>query len=439
MLPRYIRNSPADGSQSPQRTLPPQLQWGCPPARSWMRTRILPILASISTSRWKWCYRAILGLSWRKRGKILWDRPARGEYGLSIREFPGPSWEGPGRPLKTSCGGTKPKPVAGRAASVAARERLTLHNSNRRLDFCFMREFQLLQHVLATARGHGDVLIPPGDDMAMVRVDGSLFLAAVDQLVEARHVNLETTPVQLVGRKAVTRCLSDVAAMAAQPVASLAAVTFSPNQSEDWATQLFDAINETADLYGCPLIGGDIAVHRQEQSPMVIAVSVLARPGSTPPVQRSGARVGDVVYVTGRLGGSVDDRGLGRHLTFEPRIPEAIELAQYLGARLHAMIDISDGLGRDASHIAQSSGVRVEIDAEAVPAYAGLDWRRAMSDGEDYELCFAAAGEVPDRIADLEITAVGRIVPHDDPQDSTVVVRNGAESFDGSQLGWEHR
>ncbi len=328
---------------------------------------------------------------------------------------------------------------AGRAASVAVGERLMLHNSNRRLDFCFMREFQLLRHVLATARGNGDVLIPPGDDMAMVRVNGSLFLAAVDQLVEARHVNLETTPVQLVGRKAVTRCLSDVAAMAAQPVASLAAVTFSPNQTEDWATQLFDALNETADLYGCPLIGGDIAVHRQEQSPMVIAVSVLARPGPTPPVQRSGARVGDVVYVTGRLGGSVDDRGLGRHLTFEPRIPEAIELAQYLGARLHAMIDISDGLGRDASHIAQSSGVRVEIDAEAVPAHAGLDWRRAMSDGEDYELCFTAAGEVPDRIADLEITAVGRIVPHDDPQDSPVVVRNGAESFDGSQLGWEHR
>ncbi len=314
-----------------------------------------------------------------------------------------------------------------------------LYNSNRRLDFCFMREFQLLQHVLATARGNSDVLIPPGDDMAMVRVDGSLFLAAVDQLVEERHVNLQMTPVQLVGRKAVTRCLSDVAAMAAQPVASLAAVTLSPNQTENWATQLFDAINETADLYGCPLIGGDIAVHRQEKSPMVIAVSVLARPGPTPPVQRSGARVGDVVYVTGRLGGSVDDRGLGRHLTFEPRIPEAIELAQYLGARLHAMIDISDGLGRDVSHIAQSSGVRVEINAEAVPAHVGLDWRRAMSDGEDYELCFTAAGEVPDRIADLEITAVGRIVPHDDPQDSPVVVRNGAESFDGSQLGWEHR
>ncbi len=106
MLPRYIRNSPAGGSQGPQRTLPPQLRWGCPSARSWMRTRILPILASRSTSRWNWWYRAILGLHWRKRGKILQDRLSRGECGSSVREFPGPSWEGPGRPLQTSCGGT---------------------------------------------------------------------------------------------------------------------------------------------------------------------------------------------------------------------------------------------------------------------------------------------------------------------------------------------
>ena len=302
-----------------------------------------------------------------------------------------------------------------------------------------MREFQLLRHVFATATDSEAVLIGPGDDMAMVRVNGSSWLAAVDQLVEARHVNLETTPVELVGRKAVTRCLSDVAAMAAQPVASLAAVTLPPNQTEEWATKLFDAINQTADHYGCPLIGGDIAVHRSEQSPMVVALSVLAKPGPTPPILRSGAEVGDTVYVTGRLGGSVDEHGLGRHLTFEPRLTEAIELAQTLGPRLHAMIDISDGLGRDASHIAEQSNVTIEIDAKSVPAHDGLDWRRAMSDGEDYELCFAATGAVPDRIADVPITPIGRVVTRNDPSGSPVVVRHGSETFDASQLGWEHR
>ncbi len=302
-----------------------------------------------------------------------------------------------------------------------------------------MREFQLLQHVFATATESEAVLIGPGDDMAMVRVNGSSWLAAVDQLVDGRHVDLETTPVELVGRKAVTRCLSDVAAMAAQPVASLAAVTLPPNQTEEWATKLFDAINQTADHYGCPLIGGDIAVHRSEQSPMVVALSVLAKPGPTPPIQRSGAKVGDTVYVTGRLGDSVDEHGLGRHLTFEPRITEAIELAQTLGPRLHAMIDLSDGLGRDASHIAERSKVTIEIDADSLPAHDGLDWRRAMSDGEDYELCFTATGVVPDRIADVPITPIGRVVIRNDPSDSPVVVRNGAEILDVSQLGWEHR
>ena len=302
-----------------------------------------------------------------------------------------------------------------------------------------MREFHLLQHVFATSTDSEAVLIGPGDDMAMVRVDESSWLAAVDQLVDGRHVKLETTPVELVGRKAVTRCLSDVAAMAAQPVASLAAVTLPLNQTEDWATKLFDAINQTADHYGCPLIGGDIAVHRQEQSPMVVAVSVLAKPGPTPPIRRNGAKIGDTVYVTGRLGGSFDEHGLGRHLTFEPRITTAIELAQTLGPRLHAMIDISDGLGRDASHIAEQSNVTIEIEANSVPAHDGLDWRRAMSDGEDYELCFTASGAVPDRIADVPITPIGRVTARNDPSSSPVIVRYGSEIFDASQLGWEHR
>jgi thiamine-monophosphate kinase len=303
-----------------------------------------------------------------------------------------------------------------------------------------MRESELLQHVYAMAGAPTpDVPIPPGDDMAMVQLHGRALLTAVDQVVDGRHVDLERTPLDLVGRKAVTRSLSDVAAMAGKPVALLAAVTLPPDFGHDRAIALFDAMRRTAQRYACPLVGGDIAVFRDASSPLVCSVAVLAEPGPGGAVTRSGARAGDVIAVTGRLGGSVQADGLGRHLTFEPRLEEAAILAETLGNRLHAMIDISDGLGRDASHVAEQSGGRIEIDAQRIPCNEGIDWRRAMSDGEDYELCFAAAGEVPARVGDVQVTVVGRFVERCGPDDPLVVVKAGGRTLDGSELGWEHR
>lgn len=306
------------------------------------------------------------------------------------------------------------------------------------LDLCLMREFELLQHVYKATGKSPSVLIPPGDDMAMVQVDGANWLAAVDQLVEARHFDLSITPVHLIGRKAITRCLSDIAAMAAIPVACLGTITSSPNTEDNWAAALFDAMNETANEYNCPLIGGDVAVHSKPESPMVLTVTALAKPGANPPIRRSGAKVGDYLYVTGKLGGSVDNAGLGSHLTFEPRIKEALALSEILGKRLHAMIDISDGLGRDASHIAEQSKVAIEIDADLLPINDGLDWLHAMSDGEDYELCFAAEGNVPTQIDDLPITQIGRIVALNETPKPLVIVNVGSKQIDATSLGWEH-
>lgn len=301
-----------------------------------------------------------------------------------------------------------------------------------------MREFKLLQHVFQATGKSQSVLIPPGDDMAMVQVDGVNLLAAVDQLVEARHFDISITPVHLIGRKAITRSLSDVAAMAAIPVASLGTITACPSTHDEWAAALFDAMNETADQYNCPLIGGDVAIHHETGSPMVCTVTVLAKPGMNPPLRRSGAKAGDNLYVTGALGGSVDKSGLGRHLTFQPRINEALALSEILGPRLHAMIDISDGLGRDASHIAELSNVSIEIDAGSLPINDGLDWRRAMSDGEDYELCFAVEGDVPNQICQVQVTQIGRIVALSDSLKPSVIVRDGSTQIDAASLGWEH-
>ena len=314
-----------------------------------------------------------------------------------------------------------------------------------------MREFELLEHVYAAnvdlAR---HVRIGPGDDMAMVDLDGGRLLAAVDQIVAGCHVNLDTTPLELVGRKAITRSLSDIAAMAAQPVASLVAVTLPPDFGSKRATTLFDAMRKTAADYDCPLIGGDIAIHDENSHPLTCSVTVLAIPSGEQVIIRAGAKVGDGVYVTGRLGGSLLPDGTGHHLTFEPRIKQAIELYRKLGSDLHAMIDISDGLGRDASHIAEASGVRIEIDARLIPCRQGLDWKQAASEGEDYELCFTSCGDVPESIMELKVTRIGEVVGHTKTEKSSgggageesssggVIFLDGASSIPGGELGWQH-
>jgi thiamine-monophosphate kinase len=303
-----------------------------------------------------------------------------------------------------------------------------------------MRESELLQHIYSTTNGPTPLVpIPPGDDMAMLLIGDQAVLAAVDQVIDGRHVDLQTTPLELVGRKAVTRSLSDVAAMAGHPVAVLATAALPPDFGHDRATTLFDAMRATADQYACPLVGGDIAINSDSSAPLVCTVTVLARPGPAGAVCRNGAKPGDHVFVTGALGGSLGPDGLGRHLSFEPRVREALILAGLLESRLHAMIDISDGLGRDASHLATDSGVRIELDTTRIPCNDGFDWRRAVGDGEDYELCFTAVGDVPARLGDLPVTRIGRVIEADGPDGPGLVLMAGDTVIDATDLGWEHR
>ncbi len=313
-----------------------------------------------------------------------------------------------------------------------------------------MREFSLLQHVYASNPSlDRRVLIPPGDDMAMValsaasggRAGSGCVLAAVDQLVAGRHFDASVTPVELVGRKAVARSLSDVAAMAARPLCTLAAVTLPPEYGEPNATRLFDAMRRTAEQFECPLVGGDIAFHPRGGLPLVCSVTVLAEPidEAHPPVTRRGAQPGDGVYVTGTVGGSLGADRLGKHLTFDPRINEAIEIRLALGDRLHAMLDISDGLGRDAAHLVEGADLTIEIEVSRIPLTPGRAWREALSDGEDYELCFTAAGQAPGRVRNLPVTRVGRVVRGGGCEAGrAIAITPSGERVDISVAGWEH-
>ena len=304
-----------------------------------------------------------------------------------------------------------------------------------------MRESTFLSHLYATEPPQRDgVVIGPGDDMALLVAGGDRVLAAIDAVVEGRHFR-RGTDLRLVGRKAVLRNLSDVAAMAARPLACLAAVQVPAGFGDADAQRLLEGLREAGDAHDCPLVGGDTAVHADPSAPLTVSVAILAAPAlpSGRVITRSGAEIGDRVFVTGTLGGSLAADGGGRHLDFPPRIREANQLARTLGDDLHAMIDLSDGLGIDAGHLAAAADgdLAIEIDAAALPCTPGCSWRQAMGDGEDFELCFCAASPPPARFGDLVVSEVGRVVERRGGPRVRVVTPEGV--VDGSSLGYEHR
>ena len=285
-----------------------------------------------------------------------------------------------------------------------------------------------------------EVLLPPGDDLAMVQHHGPI-LVGTDQVVLGRHVRTDESP-YVIGRKAVLRNLSDVAAMAAHPVAIVAAATLGPDCSQEWATELHRGLHETALAWNAPLVGGDLATHAINEGPTVITVSILARPVLTSGrvITRDGGRPGDLLAVTGTLGGSLDADGGGRHLDFTPRLREATALAETLGDQLMAMMDLSDGVAQDAGRLASAGNAIARIDIASLPISPGCDWRAAVSDGEDYELLFACSSPPPAELLGTPVTVIGRLEPPSAAFPAGSVVGgegNQAQRID--HLGWEHR
>ena len=316
-----------------------------------------------------------------------------------------------------------------------------------------MRELELLSHIYRSNPAlPGSVTVPPGDDMGAIRVGGATLLVTVDQVADGVHVDLDNTSLEKVGRKAITRNLSDVAAMAAKPVGAVAAACLPKGFGGERATALFDAMRTTAEAFGCPLIGGDISAWDQQ---MILTVTVFAEPDGIDPVLRSGAKVGDSVYVTGTLGGSLETLsdspgppGYVHHLDFVPRIALARRLAGDTATRPSAMIDLSDGLAQDLTRICERSGVSARIACNDLPISPGARqaakrsrkpvWQHALGDGEDYELCFTApAGCMPSDVDGVPITAVGTIAESGAGSRVTAVLQDGAV-IDVSELGWEH-
>ncbi len=304
-----------------------------------------------------------------------------------------------------------------------------------------MHEFALLERVFALNAEFGhEVIVPPGDDMAVLSLGNARsLLAACDSAIEGVHVPRGIDPFVL-GRKAVLRNVSDVAAMMnARPLATLACVTLPAGIDDEKAWQLFCGLRHTAAVWGAPLVGGDIArmSASSASAPIIASVTILALPVSNDlrVVTRSNARAGDGIYVTGSIGGAWDAAtGFGRHLDFTPRLEVAHELHARMGDSISAAIDVSDGLGRDLGHIAMRSEVRLDIDLELVPLTEGCRARDAIAHGEDYELAFTCSEEPPPSVKGVPITRIGR-VRDGAPQ---VWAKDKGDVFEITRAGYEH-
>ena len=315
-----------------------------------------------------------------------------------------------------------------------------------------LRENALLARFAGIGRDlPADVRVGPGDDLAVLggvhakNASGDGLLVGADQVVVGRHVRLDEDPFAI-GRKAILRNLSDVAAMASRPLATIATATLDPTRDEDWAARLHAGLHETALAWHAPLVGGDLATHRVEGGPTVVSVTILAVPALPDGrvVTRAGAVAGDLLAVTGRLGGSLGPDGRGRHLDFEPRIDAAIGLAQALGPDLVCMMDLSDGLAKDAARLMRMADAAALVEAGSLPSHEGCDWRAAVGDGEDYELLFACRRTPPASVAGVPVTVIGRVIDVDGDDEAGAVWLTGhhggaapRERID--HLGWEHR
>jgi thiamine-monophosphate kinase len=252
------------------------------------------------------------------------------------------------------------------------------------------REFDLVRVMMSRwgerARGIGDdattLDVPPGEQLVV----------STDTSLEDVHFRREWLSPEEIGWRATAAALSDLAAMAAKPLGVLVALTLPPPWLDELGA-LAEGIAAAASAAGAPIVGGDLT----NGAPLALTLTVLG--AAAAPLRRSGAHPGDTIWVTGQLGGpalALAAWSEGRQPTPEARarfarpVPRIREAQWLAAAGATAGIDISDGLGGDAAHLAAASGVRITIEADAVPRISGADVSTAQRSGEEYELLVAA-------------------------------------------------
>ncbi len=251
-------------------------------------------------------------------------------------------------------------------------------------------EDRLLAQLLPQLPPGRSVFAGAGDDCALVEnpVGRNFLVLKTDCVVEGVHFLSQANALD-VGWKAMMRPLSDFAATSAVPQFALITLIVSMQTKNDWVKKIYRGLSRAAARFRVSIVGGETSGTR---GPAVISVSVAGFVERDRCVLRSGGKIGDDLFVSGRLGGA----NRRRHLRFVPRIEESRWLTKNFA--LHAMIDLSDGLGADLPRLARASKVGFKIDKKNLPLNRAATIDNAISDGEDYELLFAISPRDSDRL-----------------------------------------
>jgi thiamine-monophosphate kinase len=284
-----------------------------------------------------------------------------------------------------------------------------------------VNEFELITQLTRALHRNESVVAGAGDDCAVLDLGlpEKFLLFKTDAVVEGIHFDAKTPP-EKIGRKALARCLSDIAAMAGAPNSALVTLALPKNFDVECVKKIYDGMNQLAAEHHVAIVGGETTTNLR----ILISISLIGTVAKEKCVLRSGAKKGDAIFVSGELGGSIAEK----HFDFEPRLNEARWLNEHFP--VHAMIDVSDGLAGDLRHILEASGVGAEILASAIPVSraAKLQARAessakppllaALTDGEDFELLFTVASRDAVRVLDewkkqfpkVRLSCIGKIL-----------------------------
>ncbi|TVR53779.1 MAG: thiamine-phosphate kinase [Puniceicoccaceae bacterium] len=283
-----------------------------------------------------------------------------------------------------------------------------------------------------------------GDDAAIIPANRRSLVLTTDPVIHGRHFDASVTPAQAAA-KLLRRNLSDLAAMGARPEAALVSLAAPPQLRLDWLEGFYRALGRECRRWAVDLVGGDLS---GTDGFLGAFLTLTGRPAGRRLLTRSGAREGDWIYVTGDLGGSLG----GHHLSFKPRLEEGAWLAARRS--VHAMLDVSDGLGKDLPALLPAA-CRAVVDASALPValaahrQAARDRRspldHAVNDGEDYELLFAVApGAAARRLESAwakafttRLSRIGRIeaAGRSDPR---IVIAGETDGLESALHGYDH-